>query len=123
MTRDSQALLAVEARHARFGDRIYLVNPRGGMIEGTMPIYKSVLDIPDDVELAVVNTPPATVPAQDREQYLWWLDNGFHGEMRYMERHGRRRSRPAELVPGTVRVISVRMPATAPDAAPAGRIR
>jgi epoxyqueuosine reductase len=40
-----------------------------------------------------------------------------HGEMHYMERHGRRRSRPAELVPGTVRVISVRMAANAPDAA------
>ena len=29
--------------------------------------------------------------------------------MGYMERHGRKRSRPAELVPGTVRVISARM--------------
>jgi len=42
-----------------------------------------------------------------------------HGEMNYLERHGRRRSRPALLVPGTVRIISVRMAATAPDAAPA----
>jgi epoxyqueuosine reductase len=38
-----------------------------------------------------------------------WLQKGFHGSMDYMERHGTRRSRPAELVPGTVRVISVRM--------------
>ena len=38
-----------------------------------------------------------------------WLQNGFHGSMAYMERHGVRRSRPAELVPGTVRVISARM--------------
>src|SRR5690606_17392931 len=38
-----------------------------------------------------------------------WLDEGFHGEMAYMERHGTRRTRPAELVPGTLRVISVRM--------------
>ena len=38
-----------------------------------------------------------------------WLEDGFHGEMGYMARHGSRRSRPAELVPGTVRVISVRM--------------
>jgi epoxyqueuosine reductase len=38
-----------------------------------------------------------------------WLERGFHGEMGYMQRHGRRRSRPAELVPGTVRVISARM--------------
>jgi epoxyqueuosine reductase len=40
---------------------------------------------------------------------LRWLGAGRHGEMSYMERHGTRRSRPAELVPGTVRIISVRM--------------
>jgi epoxyqueuosine reductase len=38
-----------------------------------------------------------------------WLDAGFHGEMEYMAAHGARRARPAELVPGTLRVISVRM--------------
>ena len=38
-----------------------------------------------------------------------WLARGFHGDMDYMGAHGTRRSRPAELVPGTVRVISVRM--------------
>ena len=31
-----------------------------------------------------------------------WLAAGFHGEMDYMARHGTKRSRPAELVPGTV---------------------
>lgn len=38
-----------------------------------------------------------------------WLDAGFHGDMAYMAAHGTKRSRPAELVPGTVRVISARM--------------
>ncbi len=38
-----------------------------------------------------------------------WLERDFHGEMDYMQRHGSRRSRPAELHPGTIRVISVRM--------------
>jgi epoxyqueuosine reductase len=38
-----------------------------------------------------------------------WLDEGNHGTMDYMQRHGRKRSRPAELVPGTLRIISVRM--------------
>ncbi|MGZ4978855.1 MAG: tRNA epoxyqueuosine(34) reductase QueG [Methylobacter sp.] len=38
-----------------------------------------------------------------------WLDNNFHGEMDYMQRHGLKRSRPELLHPGTVRVISVRM--------------
>lgn len=38
-----------------------------------------------------------------------WLDNGYHGEMDFMERHGMLRARPAELHPGSVRAISVRM--------------
>jgi epoxyqueuosine reductase len=38
-----------------------------------------------------------------------WLTAGRHGEMAYMERHGTKRSRPGQLVPGTVRVISARM--------------
>jgi epoxyqueuosine reductase len=33
-----------------------------------------------------------------------WLAQGFHGEMGYMAQHGLKRARPAELVPGTVRV-------------------
>jgi len=38
-----------------------------------------------------------------------WLHAGFHGRMQYMSRHGTRRSRPQELVPGTLRIISARM--------------
>lgn len=38
-----------------------------------------------------------------------WLAAGFHGAMHYMAGHGLKRARPAELVPGTIRVISVRM--------------
>ncbi len=40
---------------------------------------------------------------------LQWLADGHHGAMDYMAKHGVKRARPAELVPGTVRVISVRM--------------
>ena len=40
---------------------------------------------------------------------LAWLDAGFHGEMDYMQRHGLKRARPQELVPGTVSVITARM--------------
>ncbi len=44
------------------------------------------------------------------EAYLQnWLDKQFHGDMDYMQRHGLKRARPAELHPGTVRVISARM--------------
>ncbi len=46
---------------------------------------------------------------EDETHLLDWLDAGRHGEMDYMARHGTRRSRPAELLPGTLRVISVRM--------------
>lgn len=49
---------------------------------------------------------------------LTWLENGFHGEMAYMAAHGLKRARPAELVPGTVSIITVRMdylPASTPD--------
>ncbi|MDW7653351.1 MAG: tRNA epoxyqueuosine(34) reductase QueG [Nitrosomonadaceae bacterium] len=38
-----------------------------------------------------------------------WLSKNYHGSMDYMAKHGTRRTRPTELVPGTLRVISVRM--------------
>ncbi len=56
----------------------------------------------------------------DEAHFLEWLQQGFHGEMQYMQRHGVKRTRPAALVPGTVSCISVRMdywPAAAADAA------
>jgi epoxyqueuosine reductase len=46
---------------------------------------------------------------EDERHLLDWLQAGCHGEMDYMQRHGTLRSRPHELVPGTLRVISVRM--------------
>jgi epoxyqueuosine reductase len=45
-----------------------------------------------------------------------WLDKGFAGEMQYMHEHGLKRARPAELLAGTVRAISVRMDYLPPDA-------
>lgn len=50
---------------------------------------------------------------------LQWLSNGFHGQMDYMQAHGLKRARPAELVPGTVSVITARMDYL-PRAAPEG---
>lgn len=38
-----------------------------------------------------------------------WLESGFGGELHYMRKHGAKRTRPARLVPGTLRVISARM--------------
>jgi epoxyqueuosine reductase len=38
-----------------------------------------------------------------------WIAKGFHGEMDYMAKHGLKRTRPEELVPRTLRVISARL--------------
>lgn len=46
---------------------------------------------------------------EDEKHLLAWLDEGRHGEMSYMARHGVKRSRPDALVPGTIRVLSARM--------------
>ncbi len=51
----------------------------------------------------------ATDLQADEAHLLDWLAAGYHGSMEYMARHGTRRSRPAELVPGTRRIISLRM--------------
>lgn len=59
---------------------------------------------------------------EDEAWLLDWLANNYHGDMTYMERHSTRRSRPAELEPGTLRVISVRMDYFPEQAADAGRI-
>ena len=42
--------------------------------------------------------------AEDEEHLLKWLARDMHGDMEYMARHGSKRSRPAELRPGTLRV-------------------
>ncbi|MEW6646051.1 MAG: tRNA epoxyqueuosine(34) reductase QueG [Pseudomonadota bacterium] len=49
-----------------------------------------------------------------------WLAAGHHGEMAYMAQHGSKRSRPAELVPGTLSIISARMNYLPPAAEPWG---
>jgi epoxyqueuosine reductase len=62
------------------------------------------------VELGFTGLGIATIelPA-DEAHFLEWLRLGFNGEMAYMSRHGSKRTRPAELIPGTVSCISVRM--------------
>jgi len=46
---------------------------------------------------------------EHEERFQQWLDQGLHGDLEYMASHGTKRSRPGELIPGTVRVISVRL--------------
>ncbi|MBV9698083.1 MAG: tRNA epoxyqueuosine(34) reductase QueG [Gammaproteobacteria bacterium] len=56
--------------------------------------------------LSAVGVADIDIP-EDERHLLRWLEAEFHGAMHYMERHGTKRSRPHELVPGTLRVISV----------------
>ena len=59
----------------------------------------------------------ADIDLSSQEQHFQaWLNKGFHGAMDYMAKHGEKRTRPAQLVPGTVRVISVRMNYFPPNA-------
>jgi epoxyqueuosine reductase len=61
-------------------------------------------------ELGFQQTGIADIDLSAAEAHLLsWLDQGRHGEMAYMQAHGSRRSHPQELVPGTLRVISVRL--------------
>ena len=56
---------------------------------------------------------PAALPARDREQYLWWLEEGFHGEMKYMERNQRQDIRL--LLPSVRSVICAAMVYNSPQ--------
>jgi len=52
----------------------------------------------------------------ETERYLEkWLDNGCHGDMEWMTEHGTKRTRPAELIEGTERIITGRMDYWPPD--------
>jgi len=60
----------------------------------------------------------ADIELSEHEGHLLdWLAAGYHGEMDYMARHGTRRSRPAELRPGTLSIIIARMDYWPPDGA------
>ena len=62
----------------------------------------------------------SSIDLSSAEQKLWtWLEQGYHGEMAWMQRHGTKRSRPEELVEGTLSIISVRMNYWPEDSAPA----
>lgn len=54
--------------------------------------------------------------SEHEAQLQRWLDKSYHGEMSYMAAHGMKRARPAELVPGTQRIISVKMNYLPPEA-------
>ncbi len=51
----------------------------------------------------------ATTLAPHDQRLRDWVAAGLHGDMDYMERHGEKRWQPDALIPGTQRLISVRM--------------
>ncbi|MBV2235162.1 MAG: tRNA epoxyqueuosine(34) reductase QueG [Sterolibacterium sp.] len=59
---------------------------------------------------ADVGIAPASPSLAAEQGLLAWLAAGHHGTMDYMARHGLKRARPAELVPGALTLISARLP-------------
>lgn len=61
-------------------------------------------------ELGFAHVGIAGVDLGEHERHLQrWLDAGYQGEMEYLGAHGSKRSHPDQLIPGTVRVVSLRM--------------
>jgi epoxyqueuosine reductase len=69
----------------------------------------------EDLGFQEVGIADTDLEAEER-RLLDWLGKGRHGAMDYMARHGATRARPAELVPGTIRVITARMNCRPPAA-------
>jgi len=65
-----------------------------------------------DVRIADAHADMSTVESD----LFNWLDQGYHGDMDYMAKHGTKRTRPAELESGTQRIISVCMNYAPPSA-------
>ncbi len=62
------------------------------------------------LELGFADVGVSNLELSDAEQRLIeWLDKGFHGTMSYMQRHGLKRTRPRQLIPGTISILSLRM--------------
>lgn len=103
----------------------YTALMRSTDVDETMPAATSLLQRikrwGEDLGFARTGVAHITL-ASDEAHFRDWLQAGFHGEMDYMSRHGVKRSRPAELVPGTVSCISARMDYWPRDAADAGAI-
>jgi epoxyqueuosine reductase len=74
-------------------------------------------------ELGFADIGISGIALQEAEQNLLrWLDQDYQGDMDYMAAHGSKRTRPGELVPGTVSVITARLPYWPQQAAPASEV-
>ena len=97
----------------------------GAILENATTLAALAVDIRKwELELgfsALTITRADPLDAETVDGLRHWLAAGYHGDMDYMARHETMRTQPAELVPGTLRVISARMTYW-PDAAPAAGV-
>jgi epoxyqueuosine reductase len=84
-------------------------------------LAKSIRDWGIELGFQQIGIAGIGIPA-DEERLIQWLERERHGEMEYMQRHGTRRTRPQELVPGTIRVVSARMDYLPPNARDADEV-
>jgi len=83
-------------------------SPRRSVDSGSGSLSSSIKRWGRELGFQAVGIADADLSAAE-PRLLEWLEKGWHGEMEYMARHGALRARPAELRPGTLRVISCRM--------------
>ena len=83
-------------------------SPRRNVAAASGNLSSSIKQWGREIGFQAVGIADADLSAAE-PRLLEWLGRGWHGEMEYMARHGTLRARPAELKPGTLRVISCRM--------------
>src|SRR5687767_10424849 len=83
-------------------------SPRRSVDSGLGSLSSRIKDWGLELGFQAVGIADADLAAAE-PRLLEWLTRGWHGEMEYMARHGALRARPAQLMPGTLRVISCRM--------------
>ena len=80
-------------------------SPRRDVASASGNLSLSIKEWGREIGFQAVGIADADLSAAE-PRLLEWLGRGWHGEMEYMARHGTLRARPAELQPGTLRVIS-----------------
>ncbi|MFK7887891.1 MAG: tRNA epoxyqueuosine(34) reductase QueG [Gammaproteobacteria bacterium] len=84
------------------------INPNCVVDDSLGPLVARIKRWADELGFDAVGIADVDLSAEE-PHFERWLANGFGADMDYMSRHGTKRSRPAELIPGTVRVISARL--------------
>jgi epoxyqueuosine reductase len=88
---------------------------------GAAEMHAAIVRAANALGLDAIGVSDVTL-TEDERHLERWLTLGWHGQMHYMARHGRRRTRPAELLPGTLRVICARINYWPPEARAADEV-